>query len=55
MYLKGFWSFVSDARHDSTTLLVHWLTLACAYPLPPIVDSIDSLMMFDTSSTTNWV
>jgi len=55
IYLNGFWSFVKDARQDSTTLFVHWLTLAWAYELPPMHASIDSLMMLDTSSTTNWV
>merc|ERR1712018_53417 len=55
MYLNGLPSFVSWLRHCSTTLLVHWFTLLCWYAFPPMAPSMDSLMMFDTSSTTNAV
>lgn len=41
IYLKGFPSLLRWLRQSSTTLLLHWFTLACWYVFPPIVVSID--------------
>ena len=50
-YLKDLCSLVRFARVDSTILLVHTPVLLDTKLLPPIVVSIESLMMLETSST----